>query len=319
MTYSLKNKKIWIAGHRGMVGAALCRQLADENCEILTASRQEVDLLDKTALLAWLKKEKPDAAIIAAAKVGGILANKEHPVEFLQDNLVIASNCLAAAHETDMEKLLFLGSTCIYPKHAPQPMPEDCLLTGALEPTNQWYALAKIVGVKLCEAYQQQYGRRFISAMPTNLYGKGDNYDLQSSHVLPALLRKAHEAKLSNAETLMVWGDGSPLREFLYVDDLADALVFLLKNYEAAETINVGSGQEVSIKQLAKTVSTVVGFKGKLVFDAEKPNGTPRKLTDCSKIHALGWQAKTSLDEGIRQTYAYYLQEVESILHKRTA
>lgn len=308
MAYSLSGKRIWVAGHRGMVGGAVVRRLATEDCEIITAGRDAVDLVDQAQVRAWMARTKPDAIVLAAAKVGGIKANNDLPVDFLYQNLMIEANILDAAHQNDVERVLFLGSSCIYPRLAPQPIPENSLLTGPLEPTNEWYAIAKIAGIKLTQAYRQQYGRDWISAMPTNLYGPGDNYDLNSSHVLPALLRKFHEAKANEASTVTVWGTGSPLREFLHCDDLADALVFLLKEYSGYEHVNVGSGVEVTIRALAETIAKVVGYKADLVFDATKPDGTPRKLMDSGRIHALGWNNVRSLESGIADAYAEFLQ-----------
>ena len=307
MSYPLKGKKVWVAGHRGMVGGAVARRLESEGCDLLLAGRDVVDLCDQVAVQAWIVDNCPDCIVVAAAKVGGIHANNVAPVDFLQDNLVIQNNILAAAHENDVERLLFLGSSCIYPKFANQPIREDSLLTGALEPTNEWYAIAKIAGIKLCQAYRKQYGRDWISAMPTNLYGPGDNYDLETSHVLPALLRKFHEAKLSGAAEVVLWGSGSPLREFLHCDDLADALVFLLKHYSEYEHINVGSSSEVSIKGLAETIAKVVGYEAELVFDSSKPDGTPRKLMDSGRLHELGWNNVRSLEDGIASTYEHWL------------
>ena len=275
---------------------------------MLTAGRETLDLRDPAAVNAWAMRERPQAAIVAAATVGGILANDTRPVDFLHDNLLIACNVLAAAHQAGVEKLLFLGSSCIYPRLAPQPMPEDALLTGPLEPTNQWYAVAKIAGIKLAQAYRRQHGRDFISAMPTNLYGPHDNFDLVSSHVVPALLAKAHAAKLSGAPSLEVWGTGTPLREFLYVDDLADALVHLLVHYSDEPHINVGTGEEISIAELARAVCDTVGFKGALAFRADRPDGMPRKLLDVSRLHALGWRARTSLRDGLALAYRWYLE-----------
>ena len=305
--YSLEGKKIWVAGHRGMVGGAVARRLESEGCNLLLAGRDVVDLCDQSAVQAWVTANCPDCIVVAAAKVGGIHANNVAPVDFLQDNLVIQNNIFEAAHENDVERLLFLGSSCIYPKFANQPIREDSLLTGSLEPTNEWYAIAKIAGIKLCQAYRKQYGRDWISAMPTNLYGPGDNYDLETSHVLPALLRKFHEAKMSGASEVVLWGSGSPLREFLHCDDLADALVFLLKHYSEYEHINVGSSSEVTIKGLAQTIAKVVGYEAELVFDSSKPDGTPRKLMDSSRLHELGWNNARSLEDGIASTYKHWL------------
>jgi GDP-L-fucose synthase len=306
--YDLTGKRVWVAGHRGMVGGAVVRRLESEPCEVLTAGRDVVDLLDQKAVAAWMAAEKPDAVVVCAAKVGGIHANNSYPVDFLYDNLMIEANVIRSAHDAGVEKLLFLGSSCIYPKFAEQPITEDSLLTGALEPTNEWYAIAKIAGIKLCQAYRKQYGADFISAQPTNLYGPGDNYDLQSSHVLPALLRKFHEAKEAGAPSVELWGSGTPLREFLHVDDLADALVFLLKDYSGDIPLNVGSGVEVTIRELAETIAEVVGYEAELTFDATKPDGTPRKLMDSSRLHGLGWNNARSLRDGIAHAYAAYLK-----------
>ncbi len=307
MNFDFADKKVWVAGHRGMVGSAVVRRLATEPCHIVTAGRDTLDLRDQRAVFAWLEAERPDLAIVAAARVGGIHANDTYPAEFLYDNLVIEANVIEGARRSGVTKLLFLGSSCIYPKLAPQPIPEDALLTGPLEPTNEWYAIAKIAGIKLGQAYRRQYAMDCISAMPTNLYGRGDNYHLANSHVVPALIRKAHEAKLAGAEQIEVWGSGSPLREFLHVDDLADAVVFLARSYSQDEHINVGSGMEVTIRDLAEMVCRVVGFEGRLVWDASKPDGTPRKLMDSGRLAALGWTAKIGLEEGLRQTYADFL------------
>ena len=307
MSYPLEGKKVWVAGHRGMVGGAVARRLESEGCDLLLAGRDVVDLCDQSAVQTWMADNRPDCIVVAAAKVGGIHANNVAPVDFLQDNLVIQNNILAAAHQNDVDRLLFLGSSCIYPKFADQPIREDSLLTGALEPTNEWYAIAKIAGIKLCQAYRKQYGRDWISAMPTNLYGPGDNYNLETSHVLPALLRKFHEAKVSGAKEVVLWGSGSPLREFLHCDDLADALVFLLKHYSEYEHINVGSSSEVTIKGLAETIAKVVGYEAELVFDSSKPDGTPRKLMDSSRLHELGWNNVRSLEDGIASTYEHWL------------
>ena len=305
--FDLKGKRVWVAGHRGMVGSALVRRLSTEACDILTATKAELDLLRQDAVENWMAENSPDVIFLAAAKVGGIHANNTRPAEFLYENLMIEANVIHAAYKAGVEKLVFLGSTCIYPKYAPQPIPESALLTGSLEPTNEWYAIAKIAGIKLCQAYRCQYGCDFIAAQPTNLYGPGDNYDLDNSHVLPALLRKAHEAKMSGAEELVVWGSGTPLREFLHVDDLADAVVHLAKVYSDEEHVNVGSGQEVSIRELAELVCEVVSFKGKLVLDSSKPDGTPRKLSDVSKLRSLGWDTQRTLRDGIKSTYKGYI------------
>ncbi len=307
MDYELPGKRIWVAGHRGMVGGSVVRRLELEDCEIIKAGRDELDLLDQTAVHHWMAESCPDYVVVAAAKVGGIHANNTAPVDFLENNLVIQNNIFSAAHVCNVERLLFLGSSCIYPKFAEQPICEESLLTGVLEPTNEWYAIAKIAGIKLVQAYRKQYGRDWISAMPTNLYGPGDNYNLETSHVLPALLRKFHEAKVSGASKVVLWGSGKTFREFLHCDDLADALIFLLKNYSSDEHINVGSGSEVSILELAEIISRVVGYKAELVFDTSKPDGTPRKLLDTSRLNNLGWSNARALEEGIQSTYQDWL------------
>lgn len=308
-----KNAKIYVAGHRGLVGAAIVRQLMAAGYEnILTKTSGELDLTDQCAVNEFFFKEKPDYVFLAAAKVGGILANDSYPAEFIYKNLMIEANVVNAAHQSSVKKLLFLGSTCIYPKMAPQPLKEEYLLSGPLEPTNEWYAVAKIAGIKMCQAYRLQYGCDFISAMPTNLYGPGDNFDLQSSHVLPALIRKFHEAKLSNASSVMLWGTGSPKREFCHVDDCANACVFLMNHYSDGEIINIGVGEDISIKELGETVRDIVGFQGEIEYDTSKPDGTPRKLVDVTRIHALGWHAKISLQDGIAKTYQWYLDNLAS-------
>lgn len=309
--FSLRGKSVWVAGHRGMVGSALVRRLQSEACSILTADRNEADLVRQDEVDGWMAANRPDVVFLAAARVGGIQANSVYPAEFLYENLMIEANIIHAAFRTDVEKLVFLGSTCIYPKQAPQPIPEEALLTGPLEPTNEWYAIAKIAGIKLCQAYRKQYGCDLIAAQPTNLYGPGDNYDLETSHVLPALLRKAHEAKLNNSSTLSVWGSGKPLREFLHVDDLADAIVFLAQHYSGESHVNVGSGEEVSIRELAELVCQTVGFEGRLEFDASKPDGTPRKLADVSRLKKLGWDKARGLRTGLEQTYAAFLDDMD--------
>lgn len=305
--YSLDGKRVWVAGHAGMVGSAVVRRLQVEDCRILTISRSDLDLTDQTAVRTWIGRKRPDSIILAAAKVGGIQANSLYPADFLYQNLTIETNVIHAAFEVGVEKLLFLGSTCIYPKQAPQPMSEDCLLTGPLEPTNEWYAVAKIAGIKLCQAYRRQHGCDFISAQPTNLYGPGDNYDIASCHVLPALLRRFHEAKERRRQTVTLWGSGTPLREFLHVDDLADALIFLLTRYSEESPINVGSGEEVSIRQLAETIADVIGWHPQLDFDVSKPDGMPRKLADCRRIKTLGWSRARPLRDGIAHTYDHWL------------
>ena len=298
-----------MAGHRGMVGSAIVRRLQNEECEILTATRAELDLTEQSAVRQWVGLQKPDAIVVAAAKVGGILANSEFPADFLYENLVMETNIIDAAHQADVNRLLFLGSSCIYPKFADQPIVEEALLTGLLEPTNEWYAISKIAGIKLCESYRLQYGRDYISAMPTNLYGPGDNFDLQSSHVLPALIRKAHEAKVSHSDSITIWGTGTPKREFLHADDCADACVYLLENYSEQIHVNIGSGDDISIADLARMICDVTGFSGELQFDAGKPDGTSRKLLSGSKLKNLGWVPSIKLREGIKKTYEWFLHE----------
>jgi GDP-L-fucose synthase len=307
MHFDLSAKRIFVAGHRGMVGSAIMRRLAGEGCQVLTANRAQLDLLDQAAVTAWMKRERPDAVIVAAAKVGGILANASHPADFLYENLLIATNCIGAAHAADVNRLLFLGSSCIYPKFAEQPIVEEALLTGPLEPTNEWYAVAKIAGIKLCQAYRAQHGRDYISAMPTNLYGPGDNFDLLSSHVLPALIRKAHDAKLDGAPSITIWGTGAPRREFLHADDCADACVHLLAHYSDDLHVNVGSGEELSIRELAELVCSVVGFDGAIEYDGSKPDGTPRKLMSAARLRGMGWAPTISLRNGIARTYSWFL------------
>jgi GDP-L-fucose synthase len=308
--FDLSGRRIFVAGHRGMVGSALVRRLAREKCEILTAGREALDLLRQADVEQWMAAQKPDVVVVAAATVGGILANDTHPVDFLYDNLVIETNLIEASRRIGVGKLLFLGSSCIYPRLAPQPIREDALLTGPLEPTNQWYAIAKISGIMLCRAYRRQYGLDFISAMPTNLYGFADNFDLQSSHVIAALLAKAHAIKTTGGGELVVWGTGTPRREFLYSDDLADALVFLMQHYSGEEHVNVGVGDDVTIRELAEMIVRVVGIDAPLRFDTSMPDGTPRKLLDSSRLFGLGWQPKIGLEEGLRKTYAWYLDNV---------
>jgi GDP-L-fucose synthase len=305
--YSLTGKRVWVAGHGGMVGSAIVRRLASESCDVITANRIEVDLTRQSEIERWMMAAKPQAIFLAAAKVGGIVANDTYPADFLYDNLMVEANVIHAAHKAGVEKLLFLGSSCIYPKHATQPIAEDALLAGPLEPTNEWYAIAKIAGLKLVQAYRRQYGSDFISAMPTNLYGPGDNFDLMTSHVIPALIRKAHEAKTAGDSKLVIWGSGSPRREFLYVDDCADALVHLMKTCSQASHVNVGSGEDLSIYELVKLICKVVGFEGEIANDASKPDGTPRKLMDVNQLSALGWRSRTELPSGIRETYKWYL------------
>ena len=305
--YSLAGKKVYVAGHRGMVGSAIMRRLASEGCEILTATRAEVDLRRQEQVEAWMDKNRPDAVFLAATRVGGILANATYPADFLYDNLVLQANVIHAAHRTHVEKLMFLGSSCIYPKFADQPIVEEALLTGSLEPTNEWYAIAKIAGLKLCHAYRKQHGKDFISAMPTNLYGPGDNFDLESSHVMPALIRKAHEAKIHKQQEICIWGTGMPQREFLHVDDCADACVHFMKTYSAESHVNVGSGEDITVLELAHLVSKVVGFEGKITHDLTKPDGTARKLMSADKLRTLGWSSKIGLKVGIEDAYRSFL------------
>lgn len=312
LPYDLTGKRVWVAGHRGMVGSAIVRRLTREACEVLTVDRAAVDLRRQAETEAWLATNRPQAILLAAATVGGILANDTRPAEFLYDNLAIEANIIKGAHRCGVEKLLFLGSSCIYPRLAPQPMPEEALLTGPLEPTNQWYAIAKIAGIKLCQAYRRQYGCDFISVMPTNLYGPGDNFDLASSHVVPALIAKFHRAKMTGASEVEIWGTGTPRREFLYVDDLADAVVHVMRAYSGEDHINIGTGTDVTIAELAAMVAEVVGFTGRLVFDPSKPDGTPRKLLDVSRLKALGWTARTTLEEGLQQSYRWFREQGES-------
>ncbi len=309
-TFELKGKRIFVAGHRGMVGSAVVRRLAGEDCEVLTVSRDKLDLLDQAGVRRWMADHRPEAVVMAAAKVGGILANDRYPVGFLQDNLIMQSNVIDSAFRSEVGKLLFLGSSCIYPRLAPQPIPEDALLTGPLEPTNEWYAIAKIAGLKLCQAYRRQYGVEYISAMPANLYGPGDNFNLETSHVVPALMRKAHALALSGGNSLDVWGSGTPRREFLHVDDAADALVWLLKNYAGDSHVNVGSGEDVTIAELARAIVSVAGAEATITFDPTKPDGTPRKLMDVSRLFATGWRPRYALRSGLEQTYAWFLQHL---------
>lgn len=306
--YELAGKRIWVAGHRGMVGAAIMRRLASENCTLVTATRSELDLARQSEVERFVKDQRPDAIVLAAAKVGGILANDTYPADFLYENLLIETNIIGAAHAGDVGRLLFLGSSCIYPRLAPQPIREDALLTGPIEETNEAYAIAKIAGIKLAQAFRKQFGRDYISAMPTNLYGPGDNFDLKTGHVLPALIRKADEAKRSGATELTLWGTGTPRREFLHVDDCADALVFLLKGYSGAEHVNVGSGEDLSVLELAQLVCGVVGFEGRIVHDLTKPDGTPRKLMSADKLRAMGWAPRIGLEDGIAETYRWFLE-----------
>jgi GDP-L-fucose synthase len=307
--FELKGKTVFVAGHGGMVGAALVRRLAQEKVELLTVGRREVDLRDQAAVFDWFKAKRPQVVFLAAAKVGGIVANNTLRAEFIYDNLVIAANVIHAAHSNAAEKLLFLGSSCIYPKLAPQPLREDSILTGPLEPTNEPYAIAKIAGIKMVEAYRSQYGCDFINVMPTNLYGPGDNYHPEYSHVVAALIRRFHEAKVSGAADVAVWGTGTPRREFLYVDDMADACIHLMKTYSSDELVNIGSGQDITIAEFARAVAGIVGYSGGINFDPSRPDGTPRKLLDVSRLAKLGWRARTSLEDGIRLAYQAYLRE----------
>jgi GDP-L-fucose synthase len=307
-----RDAKIYVAGHPGLVGSAIVRHLEAQGfSDLLTRTHAELDLTDQAAVAEFFADEHPEYVFLAAAKVGGILANDTYPAEFLRDNLAIQTNVIHSAWKNGTKKLAFLGSSCIYPKHAKQPMSEDQLLTGPLEPTNEWYAIAKIAGIKMCQAYRKQYGFDAISLMPTNLYGPGDNFDLQSSHVLPAMIRKFHEAKTNGNATVTLWGTGSPKREFLHVDDLADAAVFLMQNYSSPEIINVGVGKDVSIKELAILIQQIVGHQGNIVWDASKPDGTPRKLLDVGRLNGLGWQATTGLEDGIANTYEWFKQTDE--------
>jgi GDP-L-fucose synthase len=305
--------KIFVAGHKGLVGSALVRRLRADGIEPLTAGRDALDLRDARAVQAWFAAQRPDVVILAAAKVGGIHANNSYPAEFLFDNLCIQNAVIDAAYRSGVRKLVFLGSSCIYPKFAPQPMKEEHLLTGALEPTNEWYAIAKIAGIKLCQAYRRQYGFDAISLMPTNLYGPGDNFHPQNSHVLPALIRRFHEAKFAAVPSVTIWGTGTPRREFLHVDDLADACVFLLRNYDDEQIVNVGVGADQTILELAQTIARVVGYGGEILTDPSKPDGTPRKLLDVSRLHALGWQARIGLEEGIASTYRWFVEHAAEI------
>ncbi len=314
MPYSVAGQRVFIAGHRGMVGSALVRRLRHENCEILSTSRDEVDLRRQAETEAWLAQARPDAVIVAAAKVGGILANDTRPAEFLYDNMMIAGNVIEGSRRIGVKKLLFLGSSCIYPRLAPQPISEDALLTGPLEPTNQWYGIAKIAGLKMCAAYRRQYGCDFISAQPTNLYGPNDNYDPYGSHVVPALLAKMHLAKITGAAEVEIWGTGKPKREFLHVDDLADALVFLMQNYSSEEPINIGCGADVSIAELAELVAEAVGFSGRFRYATDKPDGTPRKLLDVSRLSAMGWQPRISLRLGLAEAYKWYVECADPVV-----
>ena len=310
--YALRNKRIWVAGHRGLVGSALVRRLQSEGCEIVVAPRESVDLRHPDQVERWMREAKPHAVFLAAARVGGIYANDTRPAEFIYDNLMIQSNIVEASRRVGVEKLILLGSSCIYPRLAPQPIPESALLTGALEPTNQWYAVAKIAGIKLGQAYRKQYGCDFISVMPTNLYGPGDNFDLMQSHVVPALLVKAHQAKLAQAPAMEVWGTGAVRREFLFVDDAADGMVYFMQHYSDEGIVNLGCGSDVPIRDLVELICKVVGYKGGIRFDTSRPDGTPRKMIDTSFAASLGWRARTSLQAGLEETYRWYIDNVAS-------
>ncbi|TWA77030.1 GDP-L-fucose synthase [Azospirillum brasilense] len=310
--FSLEGKRVWVAGHRGMAGSAIVRRLEREPCEILTAGRGSVDLRRQAEVEDWMAEARPDVVFLAAALVGGIHANNSRPAEFIYENLAIETNVIHAAWTVGVRKLVFLGSSCIYPRLAPQPMREEALLTGPLEPTNEWYAIAKIAGIKMCQAYRRQYGCDFIAAMPTNLYGYGDNFDVAQGHVAAALMVRIHQAKEEGADSVVLWGDGSPLREFLFVEDLADGLVFLAKNYSGEPQVNLGSGHEVSIRGLAELLAEVIGYRGRFRFDPSKPNGAPRKIMDSGRLAAMGWAAPTPLREGFARTYRWYVDQLRS-------
>src|SRR5712671_2038943 len=314
-SYTLRNKRVWVAGDRGLVGSALVRRLQREGCEIVTAPRESVDLRRPEQLERWMQETRPQAVFLAAARVGGIYANDTRPAEFIYDNLMIQSNVVEASRRADVEKLLLMGSSCIYPRLAPQPIPEGALLTGPLEPTNQWYAISKIAGIKLGQAYRRQYGCNFISVMPTNLYGPGDNFDLMQSHVVPALIVKAHQAKLAKAPAIDVWGTGTVRREFLYVDDAADGMVYFMQSYSDEKIINLGPGYDVPIRELVTLVCRAVGYQGGTRFDTSRPDGTPRKVVDVSRINQLGWSARTPLAHGLTETYRWYLDHAPE--HRR--
>ena len=306
-SFELAGKRVWVAGHRGMAGSAIVRRLAEENCEVITVTRNELNLLDQKEVHAWLAASGIDVIFHAAATVGGILANSTRPADFLYENLVIATNVIHAAKEAGVKKLLFLGSSCIYPRLAPQPMKEEMLLSGALEPTNEWYAIAKIAGIKLCQAYRHQYGCDFVSVMPTNLYGPGDRYDAREGHVVAALIMKIHAAKLANSPTVELWGSGTPRREFLFSEDLADACIFVMKNYSDELFLNVGTGRDMTILELAESIARIADWKGTFVFDRSKPDGMPRKVMDVSRLSALGWSAPTDFDTGMKAAYSWYV------------
>jgi len=311
--FDLRGKRVYVAGHSGMAGAAIVRRLAPEGCELLTVDRKTLDLTRQEPTEAWIAQARPDAVFLAAARVGGVYANDAYPADFIADNIAIALNVMRASVAAGVKKLLFLGSSCIFPRNAPQPMTEELLLTGALEPTNEWYAVAKIAGIKLAQAYRRQFGVDFISVMPTNLYGPGDNYHPENSHVPAALIRRFHEAKSQGAKQVSVWGTGTPKREFLSADDLGDACVFVMKHYSGEGFLNIGTGQEVSIREFAEVVADVVGYRGELTFDTSRPDGTPRKLLDVSKLTALGWVAKTPLREGLKEAYADFLAHEDQL------
>ncbi|SBW09660.1 bifunctional GDP-fucose synthetase: GDP-4-dehydro-6-deoxy-D-mannose epimerase and GDP-4-dehydro-6-L-deoxygalactose reductase [uncultured Alphaproteobacteria bacterium] len=311
--YDLKGKRVWVVGHTGMAGSALVRRLARESCELMTVGRRDLDLTRQTQVEDWLAANRPEAIFLAAGRVGGIHANSTMPAEFLYENLMIAANVIRAAHAQDVERLLFLGSSCIYPREAPQPIPESALLTGPLEPTNEWYALAKIAGIKLAQAFRREFGRDYISAMPTNLYGPGDNFEPMNSHVPAALLCRFHEARLANAPEVEIWGTGTPLREFMHVDDMADACVFLMQRYSADDIVNIGSGDELSIADFARKVAEAVGYRGALRFDVSRPDGMPRKLLDPSSLQRMGWCRKIPLGEGLRSYYQWYLDNQDRL------
>lgn len=310
--FTLAHKRVWVTGHRGMVGSALLKRLVREGCVVLTSERNEVDLRRQSDVEAWMGQHRPEAIFMAAATVGGILANGTRPADFIYDNLMIEANIIHAASRMEVQKLLFLGSSCIYPKAAKCPITEETLLTGALEPSNEWYAIAKIAGIKLCQAYRRQHGCNFISAMPANLYGPGDNYDLSSGHVAAAMIMKVEHAVRHKSRVLEIWGSGTPRREFLFVDDLADALVFLMRNYSDEMPINVGTGVDISIKDLAALIANIAGWKGEFTFDRTKPDGVQRKLMDVSRLNAMGWRSQTPLEDGLRSTYAHYVNELQS-------
>jgi GDP-L-fucose synthase len=311
-SFELKGKRVWVAGHRGMAGSAIVRRLAREDCEIITTSRSELDLLRQAEVLKWMSAQKIDAIFHAAAKVGGILANSTRPADFLYENLEIATNVIHAARMSGIEKLLFLGSSCIYPRMAPQPMREEDLLTGSLEPTNEWYAIAKITGMKLCQAFRRQYGCDFVSVMPTNLYGPGDRYDPREGHVVAALIMKIHAAKVANSPSVELWGSGTPRREFLFSEDLADACVFVMKNYSGECFLNVGTGHDMTILELAQAIAGIAGWHGEFTFDLSRPDGMPRKVMDVSRLSALGWTAPTDFESGMREAYRWYVDNVAS-------